>query len=86
MLGPWCRYMQLRAELQATEDLMRHRTMNKRTRQGHARTRQRRGGGTQREALLDPNAHRRVNRRQVGLMLCHPRTVWLCVQSHVRYQ
>ena len=63
--------MQLRAELQATEDLMRHRTMSKRTRQGHARTKQRRGGGTQRQALLNPNAHRRVNRRQAGPLAYH---------------
>lgn len=58
--------MQLRQELQDREDLMRHRTMNKRTRQGHSRIKQRTGGGTQREAKLNPKAHRRINRREVG--------------------
>ena len=44
---------------------MRHRTMGKRTRQGHSRIKQRTGGGTQREAKLNPKAHRRTSRREV---------------------
>ena len=70
--------MQLREELQAREDLMRHRSMSKRTRQGHSRTKQRTGGGTQREAKLNPKAHRRTNRREV---LPRSKLSRLCITS-----
>ena len=55
---------------------MRHRTMSKRTRQGHSRIKQRTGGGTQREAKLNPKAHRRINRREVGLVTLESAWGW----------
>lgn len=59
-------YSQLHAELTEADDLARHRSASKIKRQGTSRTKQGIGGSAKREALLNPKAHRRVNRKQVG--------------------
>ena len=59
------RYLELRAELKAAEDVARWRAGSKKAREGTVRYKSSGRGLRQREVLLDRKKHRNVNRRQV---------------------